>query len=171
VEIDTATLAITRYFPGVGTVDLGLAAHPLTGDLYVANTEARNLVRFENNLRSNFVSNRVARVTVSDGSNAHFTLSIMGVPPGSGARMGIDRNLDGVLDGDVPVPTLRIALDAGHVVISGSTNHTSHRLERADSLLPTLWTPDPAVPAINGSEFAITNSLSSGSLFFRLREP
>jgi YVTN family beta-propeller protein len=30
------------------------------------------------------------------------TLSIMGVPPGSGRRMGIDRNLDGVLDGDAP---------------------------------------------------------------------
>ena len=30
------------------------------------------------------------------------TLSIMGVPPGSGRRMGIDRNLDGVLDGNAP---------------------------------------------------------------------
>jgi hypothetical protein len=28
------------------------------------------------------------------------TLTIMGVPPGSGTRMGIDRNLDGKLDGD-----------------------------------------------------------------------
>ena len=30
------------------------------------------------------------------------TLSFMGVPVGSGRRMGIDRNLDGVLDGDAP---------------------------------------------------------------------
>lgn len=28
------------------------------------------------------------------------TLSLMGVPPGSGVRMGIDRDLDGRLDGD-----------------------------------------------------------------------
>ena len=28
------------------------------------------------------------------------TLSVMGVPPGSGTRMGIDRNLDGILDGN-----------------------------------------------------------------------
>jgi hypothetical protein len=28
------------------------------------------------------------------------TMTIMGVPPGSGTRMGIDRNLDGILDGD-----------------------------------------------------------------------
>lgn len=27
-------------------------------------------------------------------------LSVMGVPPGSGTRMGIDRNLDGILDGN-----------------------------------------------------------------------
>jgi hypothetical protein len=27
-------------------------------------------------------------------------LSVMGVPPGSGVRMGIDRDLDGLLDGD-----------------------------------------------------------------------
>ncbi|MDQ2659886.1 MAG: hypothetical protein M3Y03_05650, partial [Verrucomicrobiota bacterium] len=30
------------------------------------------------------------------------TLSLMGVPPGSGTRMGIDRDLDGELDGDGP---------------------------------------------------------------------
>jgi hypothetical protein len=28
-------------------------------------------------------------------------LTIMGVPPGSGVRLGIDRNLDGIPDGDV----------------------------------------------------------------------
>jgi hypothetical protein len=39
------------------------------------------------------------------------TLSFMGVPPGSGQRMGIDRNLDGILDGDGPprVPQGRLA--------------------------------------------------------------
>lgn len=32
--------------------------------------------------------------------NAHLTF--VGAPPGSGARLGVDRNLDGVLDGDEP---------------------------------------------------------------------
>lgn len=32
------------------------------------------------------------------------TLSLMGVPPGSGTRMGIDRNSDGTLDNDPPPP-------------------------------------------------------------------
>jgi YVTN family beta-propeller protein len=36
----------------------------------------------------------IADITAGD------TLSVMGVPVGSGVRMGIDRNLDGILDGD-----------------------------------------------------------------------
>lgn len=34
-------------YAGVGTVLFGMATHPVTGELYVANTEARNEVRFE----------------------------------------------------------------------------------------------------------------------------
>ena len=33
VEIDVASLAITRYFPRVGTINLGLAVRPVSGDL------------------------------------------------------------------------------------------------------------------------------------------
>src|SRR5205085_7880283 len=37
------------------------------------------------------------------------TLTIMGIPPGSGTRMGIDRDENGVLDADVPAPKLNLA--------------------------------------------------------------
>lgn len=37
----------TAAFPGVGTTLFGMAVHPITGDVYVANTEAHNEVRFE----------------------------------------------------------------------------------------------------------------------------
>lgn len=67
VEIDAATLTATRYFSRVGTINLGLAVQPITGDLYVANTEARNLVRFEPNLRGHVVDNRISRVSVNNG--------------------------------------------------------------------------------------------------------
>jgi DNA-binding beta-propeller fold protein YncE len=67
-EIDVATLTVRRYFAGVGTINLGLAVQPTTGDVYVANTEARNRVRFEPNLRGHLVDNRVTRVTVADGT-------------------------------------------------------------------------------------------------------
>jgi YVTN family beta-propeller protein len=75
VEIDVATLAITRYFPHVGTVNLGLAVRPGSGDLYVANTDARNLVHFEPNVRSHAVDNRVSRIAVGTGAVTPFDLN------------------------------------------------------------------------------------------------
>lgn len=75
VELNAHTLAITRYFPRVGTVNFALVVHPVSGDLYVANTEARNLVRFEPALRGNFVTNRVARIAIGSGAVTNFDLN------------------------------------------------------------------------------------------------
>ena len=74
VEIDVASLAPSRYFSRIGTINLGIAVHPTTGELYVANTDARNLVRFEPNLRARFVVNRVTRVR-SSGEPDHYDLN------------------------------------------------------------------------------------------------
>ena len=63
VEIDVATLAVTRNFRRVGTINTGIAVHPTTGDLWVANTEARNLVSFEPNLEGHAIDNRITRIT------------------------------------------------------------------------------------------------------------
>ena len=76
-EIDTGTLAVTRYFPRVGTSNLGLAVQPTTGDIFVTNTDARNLVHFEPNLRAHFVDNRVTRI-----SNVGGALRISDLNPG-----------------------------------------------------------------------------------------
>ena len=62
-QINTATLAVTRYFPGVGTTNTAIAVHPTSGDLWVANIEARNLVRFEPSLRGHAVDSRVTKIT------------------------------------------------------------------------------------------------------------
>jgi YVTN family beta-propeller protein len=67
-EIDVATLTVSRYFSGVGTINLGLAVRPTSGDVFVANTDARNLVRFEPSLRGHFVDNRVTRIDLAEGS-------------------------------------------------------------------------------------------------------
>jgi YVTN family beta-propeller protein len=67
VEIDVATQTVTRYFSGVGTINLGLAVNPVTGDLYVANTNALNLVRFEPNLRGHFIDSQITRVSIASG--------------------------------------------------------------------------------------------------------
>jgi DNA-binding beta-propeller fold protein YncE len=62
VEIDAATLAITNTYSDVGTVLFDLAVDPVSGDLWVANTAARNLVDFEPNLKGHAIDSRVTRV-------------------------------------------------------------------------------------------------------------
>jgi len=75
VEIDVATLSVNRYFSRVGTVNFALAVNPGSGDLFVANTEARNLTHFEPALRGFFVTNRVARINITSGSVTNFDLN------------------------------------------------------------------------------------------------
>jgi len=70
VELNANTYSVVRYFPRVGTVNLGLAVQPSSGNLYVVNTDARNLVRFEPNLRGHFVDNRVTRITTTGAVTA-----------------------------------------------------------------------------------------------------
>jgi DNA-binding beta-propeller fold protein YncE len=65
-EIDPATCAVRRAYAGVGTLLFGIAEDPDSGDLWVANTEARNLVRFEPNLRGHVVDHRVTRIVRAD---------------------------------------------------------------------------------------------------------
>jgi YVTN family beta-propeller protein len=74
-EVDIATLAVSRYFPRVGTVNLGLAVQPGSGDLFVANTDARNLVHFEPNVRSHAVDNRISRISIGSGVVTPFDLN------------------------------------------------------------------------------------------------
>jgi YVTN family beta-propeller protein len=62
-EIDVASQTITRYFDQVGTTNTAVAVHPTSGDLWVANLEARNLVRFEQALRGHAIDSRVTRIT------------------------------------------------------------------------------------------------------------
>ena len=86
VQIDVASLAIDKYFPRVGTVNLGLAVRPSSGDLYVANTDARNLIHFEPGVRSHAVDNRITQITIATGAvtpydlNSNFNYSLMPNP-------------------------------------------------------------------------------------------
>ena len=64
-EINASTLVVNRYFKSVGTTNTGIAVHPTSGDLWVANTEARNLVRFEPNLRAHAIDSRVTKITTA----------------------------------------------------------------------------------------------------------
>lgn len=63
VEIDVATQTVARNFRAVGTTNTGIAVNALTGDLWVANTEARNLVAFEPVLKGHAIDSRITRIT------------------------------------------------------------------------------------------------------------
>lgn len=62
VEIDTSTLGILRYLGGTGTHPFDLAIHPQTGELWIANSESKNLTRFEPELRGDFARHRLTRL-------------------------------------------------------------------------------------------------------------
>jgi len=99
------------------------------------------------------------------------TLTIMGVPPGSGQRMGIDRNLNGVLDFDEPLPQLQIARVSNQSVLNWPLSAVGFSLEQTPNLVSPTWNADTnAVQIVNQFNF-VTNSSSDATRFFRLRQP
>lgn len=67
-EIDAVDLLVMRYFGGTGTSLFDAQPRPGHDELWVANTEARNLTRFEPQLRGHVVDNRLSRLNTVDGS-------------------------------------------------------------------------------------------------------
>lgn len=98
------------------------------------------------------------------------TLTLLGVPPGSGYRMGIDRDVDGVLDRDVPEPTLQITKTSSKAVVSWPVSADGFVLEKSDSPNGANWVPETSLRVTNGGLFTITNTISSTNLFYRLRQ-
>ena len=73
--INASSLSVVKYFPHLGTVNLGLAVNPQSGNLYVANTDALNLVMFENNLNGHIVNHRITFVDPSTGQTQIWDLN------------------------------------------------------------------------------------------------
>ena len=71
IEIDTATQLVRKSYSAVGTLNFGAALRPGTEEIWVANTEARNKVRFVTALRGHAWDNRVTRVNT--GTSASVT--------------------------------------------------------------------------------------------------
>src|ERR1035441_4167218 len=57
---------------------------------------------------------------------------------------------------------------AHHLVLSWSTNYTGCTLQSSTNLGSTNWT-DCASPTVSGASFVVTNSMSAGAQFFRLK--
>jgi DNA-binding beta-propeller fold protein YncE len=92
--IDAQTLAVTNDYRGVGTVLFNMAVNPVSGKVYVSNTDAQNTTRFEGSgaTGGSTVQGNLhqARVTVLDGSdvlprhlNKHIDYSVTPAPAGT----------------------------------------------------------------------------------------
>jgi len=69
------TPSVSGYYSAVGTINLGLGVNPATGDLFVANTDAMNLVFYEPTLRGHWINNRITRIEVDSGQITPFDLN------------------------------------------------------------------------------------------------
>ncbi len=74
-RIDVETLEVKQYYSNIGTILFGIAVHPLNGDLYISNTEARNHVRFQSALREHVVDHRITRIVPGSGHSEIFDLN------------------------------------------------------------------------------------------------
>ena len=93
-EIDAATLSETASFAHVGTINFNMAVNPANGNVYVSNTDAQNLTRFEgpgifggSTVQGNL---HQARISVLQGSsvspvhlNSHINYNLTPAPAGT----------------------------------------------------------------------------------------
>jgi DNA-binding beta-propeller fold protein YncE len=76
VEIAVApSPTVSGYYSGVGTINLGIAVNPVTGDLFVTNTDALNLTFYVPSLRGHWQNNRITRIQVATGTITPFDLN------------------------------------------------------------------------------------------------
>jgi hypothetical protein len=98
------------------------------------------------------------------------TLTFMGVPPGSGTRMGINRTGSVALDGDIPPPGLQFLRTNGTLVLNWPFSAAGYVLESSVPLART-WTNAGSVVLISGNQNIVTLAPSNNAAFYRLRFP
>ena len=75
VEVDATTGQVTRYLGAAGTNLFDIAIQPGSGNPWIANTDARNLVRFEPVLRGHIADHRLTRLDLGTGAATAFDLN------------------------------------------------------------------------------------------------
>jgi hypothetical protein len=67
-------------------------------------------------------------------------------------------------------PLINVTLAGGKIVIAWPASSTGFTLEWANQLPSTTWTANSAPSTLVGGNFVVTNELSGGAKFFRLRK-
>ena len=192
-EIATSSNSVTSNFADVGAVNFGLAVNPADGRVAVTTTEARNLTRFEPNLRGHMVDTRAGLITsagavttfnlnptinyaVSPGPASDLTVAI-GLPTGvawaaTGQRLYVTALAnDRVAEIDVsgsPTITRRAPTVAGPtgIAVDGPRGRV-YVLGRFRNQLQTLSATDLSVVATTGLGFDPTpDAIVNGRKFF-----
>lgn len=73
--IDTTSWEVQNYLLRAGTILRSVAVHPGTGDIFVANMESRNLVKFEPNLKGHFADHRLTKFSANLADRDVFDLN------------------------------------------------------------------------------------------------
>ena len=86
IAASAPTPTVIAAVPSLGTTLFDVAIHPVRPEFWVPNTDARNLVRFEPNLRGHLVQTRVSIVNVFTGMravdlNPHIDYAVSPGPP------------------------------------------------------------------------------------------
>jgi YVTN family beta-propeller protein len=175
ISASAPTPAVIRTVSGVGTTLFDVAVNPSTGLLWVPNTDARNLVRFEPNLRGHLVQTRVSIVNSTTGAvtpvdlNSHINYGVTPGPAGEIAQSlaepgqgvfsadgskyyltAFGSGKVGVLNGSGAV-TARIAVGGGPsgVALKESANRL-YVLNRFDNTISTVDTTSNTQVATTG---------------------
>lgn len=122
-------------------------------------------------LRDSTQSTALTRAQLVSAIQAGAVASLMGVPPGSGLRMGIDRDEDGVLDGDTPPPQLNISLSGTSAILDWPFSAVGYELMMSDSLNATSWTNSPEPVTLQDQRNRVIHPLSGAQRFFQLQQP
>lgn len=67
--------SLAGYYSGVGTINLGMGVNPVTGDIFVSNTDALNLTFFQPSLRGHWINSRITRIQAANGQITPFDLN------------------------------------------------------------------------------------------------
>jgi len=131
----------TSFFTGVGTVLFNMVVNPMSGKVYVSNTEARNEVRFEGpggggtTVRGHL---HETRITVLDGMtvtprhlNKHINYAVYPAPAG-------------VKDNSLAIPTDMVVSSAGTTLYVAAFGSSKVGVFQTASLENDSFTPDSA---------------------------
>jgi YVTN family beta-propeller protein len=141
-----AASPVPTYVSGAGTVNFGITVNPATGLLYVTNSEAFNLTRFEPNLRGRFAQNRVTIVDPASGAvtpvhlNPHINYN---VSPGPPSEIALSLSQPNAGDWDVAGANLYIAaVGSGKIAALDAAGSVTARADVAEG--PTAVVVDDA---------------------------